>query len=140
MTKVLTTLVLAAPGIALALLATPLQLGDEMIVLGVVSALALPVAFFLVASRLARPSQATVGTLESLLATVDKLVPGTGTFELFVPQTITSKGEPIPLYIAMAIVVDRILGKQLYPNGFVQKPNGRLYRYTSDTKVLEQTS
>ena len=137
MTRIFTTLLLAAPGIALALVAKPLLLGDEMILLGVVSAIALPIAFFLVADKSARESAASFGTLENLLATVDKLAPKTPAFQLYVPQTVTYEGKAIRMDIAMAVLCDRILGKQLYPNGFVQKPNGRVYKYTSDPKVLE---
>jgi hypothetical protein len=34
--------------------------------------------------------------------------------------------------MAMAVVLDKLLGKQLYPDGFDQRPTGRRYKYKSD--------
>jgi hypothetical protein len=74
------------------------------------------------------------GTIEDLFAKVDALPAGTKTFELYVPNSLTMKGQPVAQNLAMALVLDRILGKKLYPDGFEQKENGRLYRYTWELK------
>src|SRR5262249_50740410 len=72
------------------------------------------------------------GTIEALLAQVEALPEGTKTFELFVPQDLTWQGRPVTQNMAMAVVVDKLLGKQLYPDGFDQRPTGRRYKYKSD--------
>jgi hypothetical protein len=72
------------------------------------------------------------GTIESLLAQVEALPVGTKSFELFVPQDLTWQGGPVTQNMAMAIVLDKLLGNQLYPDGFEQRPTGRRYRYNSE--------
>lgn len=72
------------------------------------------------------------GTIEKLLAQVETLPEGTNVFELFVPQNLTWQGQPVGQNMAMAIVLDKLLGKQLYPDGFDQHPTGRRYKYKSD--------
>ena len=42
------------------------------------------------------------------------------------------KGQPVAQDLAMAVVLDRLLGKNLFPDGFEQKGNGRLYRYKAE--------
>jgi hypothetical protein len=74
------------------------------------------------------PSSATV---ESLVAQVESLPSGQSNFELFVPSDLTMRGRPVPLDLAMAVIVDRLLGKGLWPAGFEQRPTGRRYRYRS---------
>src|SRR5689334_7827295 len=75
------------------------------------------------------------GTLEDLFAKVEALPDGSRAFEMYVPNSLTMKGQPIAQNLAMALVMDRILAKKLYPDGFEQKQDGRLYRYTSELKV-----
>jgi hypothetical protein len=77
-------------------------------------------------------SEPSSGTIEALLAQVEALPEGTTTFELFVPQDLTWQGRPVVQNMAMAIVLDKLLGKQLYPDGFDQRPTGRRYKYKSD--------
>jgi hypothetical protein len=72
------------------------------------------------------------GTLEDLLAQVEALPAGSKSFELYVPQDLTWKGRPVTQNLAMTLVVDKLLGKSLYPKGFDRKPHGRRYKYTSD--------
>ena len=72
------------------------------------------------------------GTIEGLLAQIEALPEGTTTFELFVPQDLTWQGRPVAQNLAIAIVLDKLLGKQLYPDGFDQRPTGRRYKYKSD--------
>ena len=80
-------------------------------------------------NALNEPSSATI---ESLLTQVDALPEGTQAFELFVPKDLTWQGAPVAQDMAMAIVVDKLLGKELYPAGFDQTPTGRRYKYNSD--------
>ena len=74
-------------------------------------------------------NESATGTVEELLAQVDGLPAGTTTFEMFVPQNLSLHGQPVSQDIAMAIVVDRLLAKDLYPNGYNQRSTGRRYRY-----------
>jgi hypothetical protein len=77
-------------------------------------------------------NEAASGTVEEMLAKVEALPEGTRTFELFVPQNLTWQGRPIAQNMAMAVVTDKLLGKNLFPNGFDQRPTGRRYRYRLD--------
>lgn len=76
-------------------------------------------------------SEPGTGTVEELLIKVEALPANTTTFMLFVPQALTLRGQPVPQDVAMAIVVDRLLGKGLFPNGYDQRSTGRRYRYGS---------
>ncbi len=69
------------------------------------------------------------GTLEELLARIEALPHDTRKFELFVPQSITWQGRPIDKSAAMAVVLDKLLDKGLFPDGFELRPNGRRYKY-----------
>ena len=71
------------------------------------------------------------GTVESLLAQIDALPEGQGQFELFVPRDLRMQDCPVAQDLAMAVVLDRLLGRGLFPDGFEQWPSGRLYRYAS---------
>ena len=77
-------------------------------------------------------SESSSGTIEGLLAQVEALPDSTKSFDLFVPQDLTWQGRPVAQNMAMAIVLDKLLGKQLYPDGFDQRPTGRRYKYKSD--------
>jgi hypothetical protein len=72
------------------------------------------------------------GTIEALLAQIEGLPQDLKAFELFVPQYLTWRGQPVAQNVAMAIVLDKLLGRQLYPDGFDQRPTGRRYKYNSD--------
>jgi hypothetical protein len=76
-------------------------------------------------------SEPASGAVEALLAQVEAIPAGTKSFELFVPQSLTLEGRPIDQNPAMA-VVDRLLGKGLFPDGFEQRPTGRRYKYKAD--------
>ena len=70
------------------------------------------------------------GTVESILLQVDNVSVGSHNhFELWVPQSLTLRGQTVPLNLAMAIILDKILAKQFVPDGFIQKETGRVYRY-----------
>jgi hypothetical protein len=77
-------------------------------------------------------SEPASGTLEALLAQVADLPKSTMSFEMFVPQDLTWQGQPVTQNLAMTLVLDKLLGKQLYPDGFDQRPTGRRYKYKSD--------
>lgn len=77
------------------------------------------------------------GTTEAFLAKVNALPDGTRAFQLYVPSTLTLKGEPVAQNLAMALVLDCLLAKRLYPDGFEQQANGRLYKYTSELNLRQ---
>jgi hypothetical protein len=77
-------------------------------------------------------SEPASGTIEALLDEAEAVPMGTDKFELFVPQDLTWQGQPVAQNMAMAIVLDKLLGKHLYPDGFDQRPTGRRYKYKSD--------
>ncbi len=70
-------------------------------------------------------------SVEQLLAQVDHVDPGRGpaSFELWVPNSLTFRGSLIRQDVAMAIVLDRILAKGFFPDGFVEESSGRRYTY-----------
>ena len=72
------------------------------------------------------------GTIEALLAQVEALPEGTKAFEFFVARDLTWQGRPVAQNMAMAILLDKLLSKQLFPEGFDQRPTGRRYKYKSD--------
>jgi hypothetical protein len=75
------------------------------------------------------------GTVEALLSQVEALPAGTKAFELFVPKELTFQARTVTLDLAMAVVLDKLLGKKLYPDGFEQRPTGRRYMYLSDPRT-----
>ncbi len=77
-------------------------------------------------------SEPSSGTIEGLLAQVEALPEGIESFELFVPEDLTWQGRSVDQNIAMAVVLDKLLGKELYPDGFDQRPTGRRYKYKLD--------
>ncbi len=77
-------------------------------------------------------SEPRTGTLEDLLSKVEALPEDINSFELFVPEDLTRQGQPVALDVAMALLVDRLLGKGLFPDGFDQRATGRRYKYSSD--------
>jgi hypothetical protein len=70
-----------------------------------------------------------IGTVEALVAKVEALPPEATTLELFVPQNVTLQGRPVPQDLAMALVVDKLLARGLFPRGFDQRQTGRRYKY-----------
>jgi hypothetical protein len=74
-----------------------------------------------------KPSNSTV---ESLLSQIDGLASNSDqTFELWVPRNLTLRGQPARGDVAMAIVLDKILGKGYEPDGFDEDEGGRTYKY-----------
>lgn len=78
--------------------------------------------------------QPSAGTVESLLALVDSIPASTSTgaptdFTLWVPESLTMRGSAVRQDVAMAIVLDKLLGLGFLPDGFEQGDGGRFYRY-----------
>lgn len=71
------------------------------------------------------------GSVEQLLATLSALPRESTEVDLWIPQALTLQGEPVSADAAMAIVLDKALGRGLYPAGFTPSSGGRLYRYRS---------
>jgi hypothetical protein len=51
------------------------------------------------------------------------------TFELWVPERLSLHDQPVALDIAMAIVLDALLNKEMFPDGFIRGDGGRYYKY-----------
>jgi Cysteine-rich CPCC len=69
--------------------------------------------------------------VESILADVDVRAPGKSDFSLWIPEQLSFKNELVPQDLAMALVLDRLLGHGLFPAGFEQHSGGRVYHYNS---------
>jgi len=68
-------------------------------------------------------------SVEDLLEEVESWPDGLKRSELRVASQITLKDEPVAIDIAMAIVVDAVLGKGFAPAGKSEVKNGTLYYY-----------
>ena len=73
------------------------------------------------------------GTLEALLAEIGGFESASPRFELWVPQHLTLRGEPTRTDVAMAVVLDKVLGMGYEPDGFTEAEGGRIYRYKATT-------
>ena len=73
----------------------------------------------------------SVPTVEELLAQVNSVDPkrGDSSFTLWVPGSLTLGGNPVAQDVAMAVVLDRVLAKGFFPDGFVAEGTGRRYNY-----------
>jgi hypothetical protein len=74
-----------------------------------------------------RPS----GTIEELLSEIRKL-PGHTVgqrWDLWVPGALRLRGERVREDIAEAILLDALLTKGFYPDGFTEGEGGRTYHY-----------
>lgn len=78
-----------------------------------------------------RPSTGTVESLLELVAALpDSSTDGAPTdFTLWVPETLTMNGDAVPQDAAIAVVLDKLLGLDFFPDGFEQGDGGRLYKY-----------
>lgn len=70
-------------------------------------------------------------TVEELLATVDAIPAGQESFQILVPSQLTLRNEAVVSDLAMGFVLDRIIGKGLYPHGYEEVDGGRLYKYSA---------
>jgi hypothetical protein len=76
---------------------------------------------------MSRPSQSTV---EAVLSQLDMIPTAQGqSFELWIPQHLTLRGQPARADVAGAIILDKILGMGYEPDGFSEADGGRIYRY-----------
>jgi hypothetical protein len=71
-------------------------------------------------------------TVEELLARVDAIPAGQDSFQIWVPSQLTLHNEAVVADLAMGFLLDRIIGKGLYPRGFEEGDGGRLYKYATD--------
>jgi hypothetical protein len=67
--------------------------------------------------------------VEQILEQLNRAAPGATTVELWVPSQLRLRGTPVPLDIAMAVILDRAWSLDLVPDGFVEGNGGRTYRY-----------
>jgi hypothetical protein len=74
----------------------------------------------------------SLGTVEALLREIESWPADASSAELWVPQHLTLNGDPVLQDAAMAIVVDKILGIGLFPDGLSEGAGGRLYRYARE--------
>jgi hypothetical protein len=73
--------------------------------------------------------QNQAGTVEELLAAINAIPDAADSFTLWVPDRVSHRGEVIAQDLAMAIVVDQLLARSFFPDGFESGDKGRLYRY-----------
>ena len=74
----------------------------------------------------------TTGTIEDLLREIESWSANASFADLWVPQHLTLNGNSVQQDAAMAIVVDKILGLGLFPDGFSAGAGGCHYRYTRE--------
>jgi len=85
---------------------------------------------------MASTGRASRGRVEDLLTSVNGVdgAAAAGTrYELWVPEALTLHGQPVRLDVAMAVVVNALLAKSYFPDGFEAGDGGRLYRYVRET-------
>jgi hypothetical protein len=68
-------------------------------------------------------------SVEALLGKIDEVSQQTSDFDLWVPERLSLRGAEVPSDMAMAVVLDRLVGKGFMPAGFTQNANGRTYHY-----------
>ena len=69
------------------------------------------------------------GTIESLMSETAKVQNRQAEFSLFVPDQLTFKGQAVEQSMAIALITDSLLAKEMMPVESVKKANGRLIRY-----------
>jgi hypothetical protein len=69
------------------------------------------------------------GTVEELLSRVEMIVEDQNSFELWVSHRLSWKNQPVASDVAMAIVLDALLAKGFFPNGFEEGVGGSHYKY-----------
>ena len=75
-------------------------------------------------------SQPSHGTVEAVLAHLDAIpTVESQSFELWMPQHLTLNGQAARPDIAMALILDKILGMGYEPDGFSEADGGKVYRY-----------
>ncbi|WAS96953.1 hypothetical protein [Nannocystis punicea] len=67
--------------------------------------------------------------IEGLQAQIDAISGKPESFDLWVSNAMTLNGAPVPQDLGMAILVDRLLAKGLFPHGFSEGAGGRTYHF-----------
>ena len=75
--------------------------------------------------------------LEALMQQVDDLPADAGGCDLWVPEHLSFRGDDVHPAIAMSLLVDHLLVKNLFPAGFTQGIGGRMYHYRRDSSILD---
>lgn len=78
-----------------------------------------------------------IRTLEAILQEVDGLPPDASHHDIWVPERLTFRGDDVHPAIAMSLLIDRLLAKNLFPAGFTQGVGGRMYHYGRDSSTLD---
>jgi len=73
-------------------------------------------------------NQPTQSTVEAILSQLDG-IPRDQSFELWITQDLTFRGKVVRADLAMAMILDKILGLGFGPDGFAEAEGGRIYRY-----------
>ena len=81
-----------------------------------------------------RAAREDSGTVEGLLAELDALPLDATHVELWVPAHLTYREAEVAQDLAMALLLDRLLERGLFPQGFRPHEGGRLYRYQATNK------
>ena len=76
--------------------------------------------------------QAHDGTLETLLGSIKSRALESAALDLWVPEHLTYRRQPIALELAMSILVDKLLSYGLIPDGFTPREGGRMYHYRKE--------
>ena len=65
------------------------------------------------------------------MATIEDIPAVQDSFQMWVPSQLTLRNEAVLSELAMGFLLDRIVGKGLYPHGFEEGDGGRLYKYSA---------
>jgi len=73
-------------------------------------------------------------TVESIVERVRSApsVANGGNFDLWVPDNLSLQGNPVASDIAMTVILNALLARDLFPNGFSPGVGGRMYHYVSE--------
>jgi len=67
--------------------------------------------------------------LESLITSIGSITNGQTSFQVFVPSKLSQGGYPTSLDVALAQIVGKVREHGLFPAGFQQQSDGRLYTF-----------
>lgn len=73
-------------------------------------------------------------TLETIQVDLDRLAAsGEPTFEIWIPEDLTSNGKPVPGEIAIIIMVERAKEVGYLPDSVIEVEGGGIYRFKAMT-------
>ena len=75
---------------------------------------------------IAEPSDRAV---ETILEEIDSIGDNVDVLHLWIPDALTLRSESVIPDVAMAIILDRVLAYELFPDGYIVRPQGRLCIY-----------